>query len=67
MRQTRTITDTAERKEGKTVEEITALAAARDKDAADKKAAEEAEAKKHTTEALLEDIKALLEAQLKKD
>ncbi len=52
------------RKEGKTREEIAAMGAERDKEAAEAKAAAEAEAQKHTTEALLEDIKALLEKQI---
>lgn len=53
----------AMRKEGKSRDEIAAMAAERDRAEAEVKAAAEAEAKKHTTEGLLEDIKALLEKQ----
>ena len=55
------------RKEGKSKKDIQALAKERD----DKKAAEEKakaeEAKRHTTEGLLEDIKVLLEKQVNKE
>lgn len=57
----------AMKKSGKTLAEIEAAAKARyeEKAAADKAAAEEAA--KHTTEALLEDIRNILAAQAKKD
>ena len=57
----------AMKKSGKTLAEIEAAAKARDEEkaAADKAAAEEAA--KHTTEALLEDIRNILAAQAKKD
>ena len=57
----------AMKKSGKTLAEIEAAAKARDEEkaSADKAAAEEAA--KHTTEALLEDIRNILAAQAKKD
>ena len=54
------------RKEGKTKADIAQLAKERDEKAAEEKKLAEAEAKRHTTEGLLEDIKALLEQQVNK-
>lgn len=53
----------AMRKEGKSKEQIMELAKARDEEAAAAKKAAEEEAKLHTTEGLLEQIKAILEKQ----
>ncbi|MBE5756567.1 MAG: large conductance mechanosensitive channel protein MscL [Clostridiales bacterium] len=53
------------KKEGKTKEEILAIAKERDEKLAEEKAIKDAEAKKHTTEGLLEAIKELLEKQAK--
>jgi len=54
------------RKEGKSKAEITQLAKQRDEAAAEAKRIADEEAKHHTTEGLLEDIKALLEKQVNK-
>ncbi len=55
------------RKEGKSKEEIEKMAKARDDAAAEAAKAAEEEAKKHTTEGLLEQIKELLEKQSQKE
>ena len=55
------------RKSGKSEKEIEEMAAARDKEVAEKKAIADAEAKLHTTEGLLEQIKELLEKQVNKE
>ena len=54
------------RKEGKTKAEIAELAKQRDEKLAEEKRIADEEAKRHTTEGLLEDIKALLEKQANK-
>ena len=56
----------AMRRAGKSEEEIEKLAAARDKAKAEADAAAAEEAKKHTVEYLLEEIKTLLEKQSEK-
>ena len=56
----------AMRKQGKTVAEIEQLAKERDEKLAEEKRIAEEEAKRHSTEGLLEDIKALLESKLDK-
>ena len=52
------------RKSGMSRDDIEQKAIARDKEIAEKKAVEDAEKKKHSTEGLLEDIKKLLEQKV---